>query len=72
MKNKKFLFAGVGALAIIAIVVVLLFIFTGGEDTYRSIKVFEIDGSCRVERAGDSLDAFKDMTLSSGDSFTVG
>ncbi|MBR6294005.1 MAG: FecR domain-containing protein [Lachnospiraceae bacterium] len=70
--NKKVLFVGGGALAVVAIVVALIFIFMGGEDAYRSIKVFEIDGSCKVERDGDSLDAFKNMALSSGDSLTVG
>ena len=70
--NKKALIFGGGAIAVVAIVVALIFIFTGGEDAYRSIKVFEIDGSCTVERDGDTLDAFKNMSLSSGDSFTVG
>ncbi len=70
--NKKALIFGGGAIAVVAIVVALIFIFTGGEDAYRSIKVFEIDGSCKVDRDGDSLDAFKNMALSSGDSLTVG
>ena len=70
--NKKALIFGGGAIAVVAIVVALIFIFTGGEDAYRSIKVFEIDGTCTVERDGDTLDAFKNMSLSSGDSFTVG
>ncbi|MBQ6090697.1 MAG: FecR domain-containing protein [Lachnospiraceae bacterium] len=70
--NKKALIFGGGAVAIVAIVVALIFIFTGGEDAYRSIKVFEIDGTCKVERDGDTLDAFKNMALSSGDTLTVG
>ena len=70
--NKKALIIGGGAVALVAIIVALIFIFVGGEDAYRSIKVFEIDGSCKVERNGDSLDAFKNMALSSGDSLTVG
>ncbi|MBR5369372.1 MAG: FecR domain-containing protein [Lachnospiraceae bacterium] len=70
--NKKALIFGGGAIAVVAIVVALIFIFTGGEDAYRSIKVFEIDGTCKVERDGDTLDAFKNMALSSGDTLTVG
>ncbi len=70
--NKKALLIGGCALAVVAIVVALIFIFTGGGNAYRSIKVFEIDGSCKVDRGGDSLDAFKNMALSSGDSLTVG
>ncbi|MBO4498256.1 MAG: FecR domain-containing protein [Lachnospiraceae bacterium] len=70
--NKKALIFGGGALALVAIIVACIFIFMGGEDAYRSIKVFEIDGSCKVERDGDTLDAFKNMALSSGDTLTVG
>ena len=70
--NKKALIFGGGAIAVVAIVVALIYIFTGGEDAYRSIKVFEIDGTCKVERDGDTLDAFKNMALSSGDTLTVG
>ena len=50
--NKKALIIGGGAVALVAIIVALIFIFVGGEDAYRSIKVFEIDGSCKVERDG--------------------
>ena len=71
MKKKLFIIGGIVA-AVAALVVALIFIFTGGEDAYRSIKVFEIDGSCKVERDGDTLDAFKNMALSSGDSLSVG
>ncbi|MBQ6090207.1 MAG: FecR domain-containing protein [Lachnospiraceae bacterium] len=70
--NKKLLAIIGGVVALIAIIVACIFIFVGGEDSYRSIKVFEIDGLCTVDRDGDTLDAFKNMSLSSGDSFTVG
>ncbi len=70
--NKKGLIIGSSAVALVAVIIVLILIFSGGGDAYRSIKVFEIDGSCKVERGGDSLDAFKNMALSSGDSLTVG
>ena len=71
--NKKLLIIVGGIAAVAALIITLIFVFSG-EDSYRSIKVFEIDGSCkgRVERGGDSLDAFKNMALSSGDSLTVG
>ncbi|MCR5829386.1 MAG: hypothetical protein K6F93_03440, partial [Lachnospiraceae bacterium] len=67
--NKKALLIGGGGIALIAIVVALIFIFTGGEEAYRSIKVFEVDGSCSVTRGNDTLEAFKNMSLSSGDTF---
>ena len=69
--NKKVLFIGGGAVAVIAIVVALIFVFLGGSDEYRSIKVFELDGTCTVTRGNDTLDAFKNMSLSSGDVFEV-
>ena len=69
--NKKLLIIVGGIAAVAALIITLIFVFSG-EDSYRSIKVFEIDGSCKVERDGDSLDAFKNMALSSGDSLTVG
>ena len=62
--NKKALIIGGGAVALVAIIVALIFIFVGGEDAYRSIKVFEIDGSCKVERNGDSLDALAALLFS--------
>jgi hypothetical protein len=70
--NKKFLAIGGSVIAVVAVVVALIFVFTGREDAYRSIKVFEIEGSCKVERGGDSLDAFENMELISGDTLTVG
>ncbi|MCR4720504.1 MAG: hypothetical protein K5655_02160 [Lachnospiraceae bacterium] len=52
--NKKIVWVAGGALMIVAIVVALLFIFTGGSDEYRSIKVFEMDGKCTVTRGNDT------------------
>ncbi|MCR5520354.1 MAG: FecR domain-containing protein, partial [Lachnospiraceae bacterium] len=69
--NKKTILIGGSALAIIAIVIALFFIISGGEEEYRSIKVFEINGMCNVERGTDTLKAFKDMSLNSGDRFVV-
>ncbi len=70
MKKKAYLIGG-GILAVIAAVVTLIFVFSGGKDEYRSIKVFEVDGKCTVLRDGDTIDAFKNMALSSGDTFEV-
>ncbi len=71
MKNKKLLFGLVGGGCVLALAIVLCFIFLGKSDSYRSIKVFEIEGKCTVTRGGDTLDAFKNMALSSGDTFEV-
>ena len=69
--NKKILAIVGGAIAVVAIAVALIIVFVGGKDEYRSIKVFETNGTCNVERGTDTLKAFKDMSLSSGDTFTV-
>ena len=69
--NKKALIFGGVAVAVVAIAVALVFIFVGGGDEYRSIKVFELNGTCTVTRGNDTLDAFKNMSLSSGDVFEV-
>ncbi len=69
MNKKSSIIAG-SVIAVVAVVALIIY-FTGRKEAYRSIKIFEIDGSCKVERNGDSLDAFKDMELSSGDTLTV-
>ena len=69
--NKKKVFGIIGGVVLCAVIAVLIFVFAGGSEEYRSIKVFELDGKCTVTRDGDALEAFKNMALSSGDTFTV-
>ncbi|MCR5432452.1 MAG: FecR family protein [Lachnospiraceae bacterium] len=57
--------------AIFAAAGFLIYFFLFRETDYRSIKVFEINGVCDVERNGEKLEAFKNMSLSSGDVLTV-
>ena len=68
---KKWIFITIGIVATIAIAAAVILIFVVGRNDYRSIKVFEIGGDARVERGADTLDAFKDMSLSSGDVLEV-
>ncbi|MBR6294713.1 MAG: FecR domain-containing protein [Lachnospiraceae bacterium] len=70
--SRKALLIGSISTAAVAVAVAVVFIIMGNMDAYRSIKVFEINGSCTVTRGDDTLDAFKDMALSSGDSLSVG
>ena len=70
MKKKALLIVG-GALAVVAIALALVFILTGGTNEYRSIKVFELGGKCNVFRDNETIEAFKNMNLSSGDTFEV-
>ena len=69
--SKKSLIIGGVILAVLAAVVSIVLYFYFREEQYRSIKVFEVNGECSVDRGKDSLKAFKDMSLSSGDVFTV-
>lgn len=68
---KKWVWITLGIVAAIAIAAAVILIFVVGRNDYRSIKVFEIGGDARVERGADTLDAFKDMSLSSGDVLEV-
>ena len=71
MSRKALLIGGISTAAV-AVAVAVVFIIIGNMDTYRSIKVFELNGTCQVTRGDETLEAFKNMTLSSGDTFTVG
>lgn len=68
---KKWIWIIIGIVAVVAAAVVAILIFVVGRNDYRSIKVFEIGGDAKVERGADTLDAFKDMSLSSGDVLEV-
>lgn len=68
---KKWIWITLGIVAAIAIAAAVILIFVVGRNDYRSIKVFEIGGDATVERGADTLDAFKDMSLSSGDVLEV-
>lgn len=46
---------------------------SGGSDTYRVLKVFELTGSAVISREGaGDIDAYVGMNLESGDTLTVG
>lgn len=70
--NKKGIIIGAIGAVVVAAVVCIVLLLTGGEEAYRSIQVFEIDGTCTVTRDNDKLDAYKNMKLQSGDKFEVG
>lgn len=70
--NKKGIIIGAIGAVVVAAVVCIVLLLTGGEEAYRSIQVFEIDGTCTVTRDNDVLDAYKNMKLQSGDKFEVG
>lgn len=72
MSNKKKIIIGsTAAVALAALVVTLLLVFNK-EDSYRVIKVLDIDGTAVVERTNvGELQAYSGMTLQSGDTISV-
>ena len=56
--KKKALFIGCGALALAAVSLVLVLVFSGGKKESRSIKVIELSGSLSVERDGKTIEAY--------------
>ena len=68
MKKKLFLFGGIGAAVVVAAVVLIL---TLGKKGYRSIIVIEVSGNVTVTRDGQSIDAYPQMKLRSGDGMVV-
>ncbi|MGN0342776.1 MAG: FecR domain-containing protein [Roseburia sp.] len=65
--------AAVAAVAVCAIVVFLVLHFTKKDNTYRSIQIYELNGTTTIEREGiGEIDAVKNLYLESGDRVIVG
>lgn len=64
-EKKKGLLIGI-VVAILA-VLILAFALIKGQNEYRSIKVYEINGEALVIQNGEEIQAFENMLLSSGD-----
>lgn len=61
-----------GAVAVVTAVVLLIVHFTGTEDSYRSIQIYELDGAVTIEREElGTIDAVKNLYLESGDRICV-
>lgn len=61
-----------GAVAVVTAVVLLIVHFTGTEDSYRSIQIYELDGTATIEREElGKIDAVKNLYLESGDRISV-
>ena len=57
---------------IAAIVVFLVMRFTRSEDVYRSIQIYEVEGTASVDREGiGAMEAVENLYLESGDRITV-
>lgn len=71
-KNKKLLFIIIGIVAVVIIAVVALMLLLNKKDSYRIIKVYEVDGDALVTRAdvGD-IEPYNNMVLESGDNIRL-
>lgn len=69
--KKKIILISVAVLLVIAAIIILVMIF-GKKDSYRIIKVYELNGEATVSRDGiGDMDAYQDMVLETGDTVTV-
>lgn len=70
-KNKKILFIAipVAVVVIVALIVGAIFLLGGANDTYRTIKVYRIEGNAEVRKAaGDIMTPYENMLLENNDS----
>ncbi len=71
MSNKKGII-GICAAAVVIVVAVVILLSTNKEEAYRSILVYEIEGSAVIERAAvGAMNAAENLYLESGDRVSV-
>ena len=71
LPSKKWLIV-IGAVVIAAAAGIAAFLLTSGEETYRSVMIYELDGSTVIERADiGTIDAAENLYLQSGDRVRV-
>ncbi|MCH5341259.1 MAG: FecR domain-containing protein [Acetatifactor sp.] len=67
-KKRLYIAAAVAAAAVVVIVLVTVLVLGGREETYRSIRIVELEGSVTIDRESvGSLNASVNMNLVSGD-----
>lgn len=70
MSNKKIIICACAAVAVIAVAVIAL--LTNKEETFRSILVYDVDGSAVIERESvGTMNAAENLYLESGDRVSV-
>ena len=69
---KKKILIGIIGLVVIAIGVVCLILLLPKNETYRSIKVFKVEGTVEVSRNSEVLEAYEQMMLKNNDEVSVG
>jgi hypothetical protein len=67
-KLKKILIISIPiAIVAIAAIVITVLLLGGGDDAYRTIKVYRTEGSSEVQRAGETMKPYENMLLENGD-----
>lgn len=70
-KSRRWLIIAV-AILVIAVVVAIILLITKKKDSYRVIKIYEVEGAAFVQRNGvDDLEPYANMLLKSGDTVRV-
>ncbi len=74
MPSKRLIVAAAAVVAVVIAAVVLYMVFRGaGTESYRSVMVYELEGSAVIERAQiGAIEAAENLYLESGDRVTVG
>ena len=70
MKKKNWIIIG-GTVLLVAVIILVIFLFSGNKEIYRNIKVQELTGETEVTRDRKELDAYKGMQLQGNDEVEV-
>ena len=67
-KLKKILIISIPiAIVVIAAIVTAVLLLGGGNDAYRTIKVYRTEGTSEVQRTGETINPYENMLLENGD-----
>jgi hypothetical protein len=67
-KLKKILIISIPiSIVVIAAIVTAVLLLSGGDDAYRTIKVYRTEGNAELQRAGDTMKPYENMILENND-----
>src|SRR5574344_1498057 len=70
-KKNIIIIASSIAAALIVAIIVIVSVVVNNQKGYRTIKVYDLDGTTMVTRSDKELNAYKSMSLKSGDKLSV-
>ena len=72
MSKKKKIIIIAAVLLVVAAVILIIVLKKSGKDSYRILKVFNVEGKANVNREGvGDIEPYKNMVLKSGDDITL-